>query len=1313
MGAAEIAAGVGLAFVPGGQMFAASLIMSGISSEIGAISQALGHQGGMNVTTRQPAGLRQIVRGTQRVPGTIVYASTTGGTARQYNMVVVGATHSVDALQNMYLDGRRVVWQPGSHGQMAIGQVSNPATIGVTIASGVITQLARTAGGAGYFNGYTEVNPGLGAGTLYTARVRIIGDGTGARATATIQNGTCTGITLVSGGQDYTYAMVYVDGAYIFGGYADPGQYYGANGVAYTFGSDVFCVPHWGDETAATVNNVDLYNNDPTWAPTSEGTPYLGGCTWFYLKLEADSGTFPQFPEIRLTIRGKNDILDPRVSAPGPYRGYSDNWALNIADAITDPNWGLGDSSVNQAQLIAAANVCDELVVCNAPSMVNGVLSVGNSSEKRYTLHHHYNTGTGPGDVIQQMLEGAAGRLSRIGGEWYIWPAYWQGPSFTCNESLLVDDLQWSPKRSLSQLYNRVTGTYTAANYPYAVAGDLYDSNGYWEGQVQNNFPYSFQPTNFPMYAADVLHGYASDAYLAQDGGIQLPKELPTLPTLSIAQAQRVAKINLMRNRQQGQGKFPFGLAALQMQPTDTFSFSSATLGWTSKTLEVQGLKLRSNADHDGSLAYFVEMEVGETDQTVYEWGISEELNIYDVPVFPGWGNTGVVPPPTAISVTDDQSTALMLSSGSALPRLLVQWTPPNDSSVQQLGSIQCQYNYSTTGPTRPVGSPVPMTQNAGGNWQTSWLDGGTVSGAASLLYISGLSQWNAIVVQLRAVRPNGATSAWVQAAYSPSSLAASWTLGNGNAPTIEYPDGTTIQYWQPRQPGADVTGTNTSLQTSNLDNHTLDNLGDGASYARVLSTHVLGGLPAYGTGVTVDSLQPAQAGADVTGAHTSADTSAVSGTPSSTVKLATTAQQRNLIPDSDLKFLGTYWTLNAALPIVTGAGGDGGNGFRYTSTGAPSGYHFSPSGIIAVTPGVTYALSGYIDATCVDTGAPYFGVFDPTITTNYCAAVQSIATKGRVSAAFTCPAGVTQVKVICDTANCTTNYGPYLYFSNPQLEVGSVATAYKSNLLDDASGEWAHGAMSQGVKAGVQSNGNLVLKNIGLIPGVTAAPTLSTAAFADLPELGSGNAAMTFTTQGNPCLISVMLGMEAMTGSASSGPITGCGVTFSSSVSGSSHPTITVSISGNGSGASAVVTWSETITQIYNPSTRTYTQQYSWSPVLNITGGTGYSSATATVTITNASGSYVNGVNTYTCTIQTGTPVSGAEAQVQVLMDGGLVLGVLRAASDVSGSIPFTGTQMVFPPAGAHSFQVQSYNPNAANTVTSSIRSFQIVELG
>src|SRR6266567_3199106 len=98
-GAVEIAVAVGaialaaetggvsmLAFIHAGGWLANSLVglaISGAAMEAGAIAQALGSNRGMGITTRQPAGFRQIIRGMRRIGGQIVYCSTTGSSKRQ------------------------------------------------------------------------------------------------------------------------------------------------------------------------------------------------------------------------------------------------------------------------------------------------------------------------------------------------------------------------------------------------------------------------------------------------------------------------------------------------------------------------------------------------------------------------------------------------------------------------------------------------------------------------------------------------------------------------------------------------------------------------------------------------------------------------------------------------------------------------------------------------------------------------------------------------------------------------------------------------------------------------------------------------------------------------------------------------------------------------------------------------------------------------------------------------------------------------------------------------------------------------------
>src|ERR1039458_4502178 len=206
MGAIEIGAAVGLtalaAFTAGGSLLAmpaglegglgpagSGMGISGAAMEAGAIADALSSNRGMGITTRQPAAFRQIIRGEQRIGGVIVYSSTTGSTKRQYNLVIALATHEIDSIVNLYLDGRQVMWQVGSNGNITRNGVN-------------------------------------------------------------------------------------------FGGTADPGQFIGPNGQKYTFGSEVFCKPYFGDQTALTGFCTDLQANDPTWSPSSQAT---GGTATAYV----------------------------------------------------------------------------------------------------------------------------------------------------------------------------------------------------------------------------------------------------------------------------------------------------------------------------------------------------------------------------------------------------------------------------------------------------------------------------------------------------------------------------------------------------------------------------------------------------------------------------------------------------------------------------------------------------------------------------------------------------------------------------------------------------------------------------------------------------------------------------------------------------------------------------------------------------------------------------------------------------------------------------------------------------------------------
>ena len=152
-----------------------------------------------------------------------------------------------------------------------------------------------------------------------------------------------------------------------------------------------------------------------------------------------------------------------------------------------------------------------------------------------------------------------------------------------------------------------------------------------------------------------------------------------------------------------------------------------------------------------------------------------------------------------------------------------------------------------------------------------------------------------------------------------------------------------------------------------------------------------------------------------------------------------------NLITDPGILSVGlsgAYWTQSDVL-FAKGYGT-----FTYAGTGAASGFHYAYTRPISVTPGQTYTLSGFIDATQVSAGSPSWNIFDPTISTGYFGMGQTPGASGVLSGTWICPSGVTQVVVLCDTSNCTVNSGQLLRFARPVFSLGT--TPVSQVMLDD-----------------------------------------------------------------------------------------------------------------------------------------------------------------------------------------------------------------------------------------------------------------------
>ncbi len=308
----------------------------------------------------------------------------------------------------------------------------------------------------------------------------------------------------------------------------------------------------------------------------------LRGQAAVWIRLYYNADVFPSgIPNITADIEGKADVLDPRTGV----RGYSENPALCLADYMAMPTFGIGAAigaadGINTADLIASANVCDELVA-----------RVGGGAEPRYTCNGVVSLAQSPQEIIEAMLTAMAGTCAYAGGQWSIHAGYYRPPTVT----LTADDvreggLTLTTRQSMAQNFNAVRGTFISPDNDWVV----------------DDFP-----------------PYVSAAYVSEDGGAVTYSDI-TLPfTISASTAQRLAKIELERQRRQQTVDLAGKLGAWRVGVGDTVMLSYARWGFAAKPFEVAGVSLELGGG-DGGVQMLPVLALRETSPLVYDWDASE-----------------------------------------------------------------------------------------------------------------------------------------------------------------------------------------------------------------------------------------------------------------------------------------------------------------------------------------------------------------------------------------------------------------------------------------------------------------------------------------------------------------------------------------------------------------------------------------------------------------------------------------------------------------------------------------------------------------
>ncbi len=333
------------------------------------------------------------------------------------------------------------------------------------------------------------------------------------------------------------------------------------------------------------------------------------GHTKIYVRLKANPDLFPSgVPNFSVVMRGAL-AYDNRSAATA----YTNNVATLISHYLTEDTWGYGlgadfATEIDADDYASAANSSDEAV----PLAAGG-------TEPRYRANGTFLMSETPKTVLTRLLSACAGTLVNLGDKWHISVGVYNAPTVTLTESHLAGPSVVQAHVDDRESCNGVRGIFT-------------NPNAHW------------QPDDFPALA--------SATYLAEDGGERRWKDIDlTAFVTSITQAQRLAKIELLKARQALTEAATFKLSAWGVVPGRTVARTDTQLGWSAKAFEVMESEL-AIVEEDDNVTIQVKHLLRETAAAVYDWSTSEE-QAEDIAPNTSLPDPGVVPAPGQPAITE------------------------------------------------------------------------------------------------------------------------------------------------------------------------------------------------------------------------------------------------------------------------------------------------------------------------------------------------------------------------------------------------------------------------------------------------------------------------------------------------------------------------------------------------------------------------------------------------------------------------------------------------------------------------------------
>ena len=289
-----------------------------------------------------------------------------------------------------------------------------------------------------------------------------------------------------------------------------------------------------------------------------------------------------------------------------------------------------------------------------------------------------------------------------VQGRWLLRAGAWRAPVKAITESMLAGDgveIQMAAPRT--DLYNRVQVKYPDPGRLYAM-----------------------------IEAAPVT----SSAYLAADGGVDLPTQLDLEMCTDSLRAQRLGQIALARMRQGVVISLTCNLRGYDLLPSDVVTFPVARYGFGSTQFEVTR---REYSPEDQQ----VKLSLRKTAASVWAWSYTGATPVDTTPLTTLPNPLAMPATLTGLAASSGTAQLLRMGDGTVVTRALVSWTQAAEVFVQQGGRIELQWR---------------LAQGS------VWQDEPRLPGTATSSYIGPLADAGIIIIRARAVNVRDRASDWV-----------------------------------------------------------------------------------------------------------------------------------------------------------------------------------------------------------------------------------------------------------------------------------------------------------------------------------------------------------------------------------------------------------------------------------------------------------------------------------------------------------------------------------------------------------------------